>query len=822
MENTELDAVRFIVDTARTNFAAFVAATHRPRFKHSAFSANVCQAIDQFVADVIAGKRPVLILTAPPQHGKLIASHVPVLTRNRGWITHGELCVGDVVYRPDGHTTTIVAVGPSMPADMRVTFSDGEVIGTHSHHEWLLHDNNEPDGSPSQVFETQDIARKGATTPVGALLRDNFRLPDVRPLENPMNVALPVAPYALGVWLGCGALNEGHITLLDTDDCVAQGIIDDGYEAVSQQRYREVARTWYFPELTRGLSRAGLLKHAAQSKRIPNAYFVASYAQRLALLAGLLDAAGSGYSGRATITHTDMGLVRDIQRLIATFGLRIRTARYPLQAPDGVAPRSVARVSFTPAFQIPCRLASNQQLTPQSSVAHTRERTITKVERGDFGWGNCIQVEHPDGMYLVGDHLIPTHNSSLISRCLPPYLMGRLHGHLPFVNVGCVSYAHSLAQRNRRDAQAIMLSPVYREIFPDVSLIGFRGVDNASDGLETPAGWLKAVGIGGGLTGHSLSIGVIDDGVKNAQEALSPVTQERNRDWFDSVLLTRLQQQSGLVVMGTPWSGNDILAYVKNMYRDYENCTILSFPALNLPDEIGYREDMPEGALVPHLHSEAKLREFKRNIAESWWAALYQSTPLADLGATFPRSHLQYFRRADLPKQFVDVIMSVDATFKDGASSDYVAVGVWGKTQDGRVWLLGKRREKLDFMATAQAIVDLKSSFPNVRRVFIEEAANGAALISMLKRQFPQIEGVPPLGSKVARAAAVAWVWSNDCVMLPHPDEDPGIAPWVNEICAFPDAANDDTVDCMSIALYQLCLRTPIASLITREILDRA
>jgi predicted phage terminase large subunit-like protein len=418
----------------------------------------------------------------------------------------------------------------------------------------------------------------------------------------------------------------------------------------------------------------------------------------------------------------------------------------------------------------------------------------------------------------------PQHGkSSLIGRCLPPYLFGRLQtAGMAGTRCASASYAHSLAQRNRRDAQSIMTEPIYRAIFPDASLIGFRGIDNATDGLEVPGdAWLKGVGIGGGLTGFPVHIGIIDDAVKNAQEALSETIQERNRDWYDSVFLTRLQQRSGQIIIGTPWSANDLLAHVRKTYADYENFTLLSFPALNDPNDVGYDPELPLGALVPHLHSEAKLREVKKHIGVVWWAAMYQQTPLADLGAIFPRANLQHYRRADLPTTFQNVCMSVDATFKDGDASDFVACGVWGKTADERVWLIDYRRERLAFMATAQAIADLKRKHPRVTRIYIEEAANGAALIDMLKKHFPAIVGVPPLGSKEARAHAVSWVWTNNCVMLPHPDESPGIAPWVTEITSFPDVKNDDTVDCMTIALQNLCLRNPIASMITQEILNR-
>lgn len=418
----------------------------------------------------------------------------------------------------------------------------------------------------------------------------------------------------------------------------------------------------------------------------------------------------------------------------------------------------------------------------------------------------------------------PQHGkSSLIARCLPPYLFGRLTGQLDAVRIASASYAHALAQRNRRDAQSIMGEPIYRAIFPHTSLIGFKGVDNAADGLEVPGGgWLKGVGIGGPLTGFSVDIGVIDDAVKNAVEALSEQIQVRNRDWYDSVFLTRLQQRSGQIIIGTPWSAQDLLAHVRTMYKDAPNYRLLSFPALNAPEEIGYDPALPLGALVPHLHDEAKLRETKRHMGSFWWAAMYQQTPLADFGAIFKRQFLQHYRRADLPTTFQRVIMTVDATFKDGDASDYVAVGVWGKTADHRVYLIDFRRQQLAFMATAQAITDLRRKHPNVGRIYIEEAANGAALIDMLKKHFPGLEGIPPEGSKEARAHAVSWAWENGQVFLPDPTEVPGIEPWVAEITSFPDVKNDDTVDCMTLALQQLLLRTPIAAMITEEILRQA
>lgn len=425
----------------------------------------------------------------------------------------------------------------------------------------------------------------------------------------------------------------------------------------------------------------------------------------------------------------------------------------------------------------------------------------------------------------------PQHGkSSLISRCLAPYLFGRLIDRLPVTYIAGASYAQTLARRFTREVKAIMADPTYRAIFPKTSLIGTKGGVSTSDQFDVPSNEeripseFRGVGVGGPITGMPLHVLLVDDSVKNSQEALSPVVQEGLEAWFDSTGQTRMQETSGMVLIGTPWSANDLLARVKRKFEGAEKFTLISSPALNLPDEIGYDPDLPEGPLVPHLHSLEKLQEMRQYINEFWWAAMFQQVPMSEFGAIFKREHLQYYRRAELPKQFMRVVMSVDATFKDGDASDYVFVGVWGKTQDEKVYLIDWRREKLAFMATARAMTDLKSKHPAISRGYVEEAANGAALLDMLRKHFTWLEGVKPLGSKEARAHAVSWAWENKQVFLPHPDEVPGIKPVVAEITSFPDTStgHDDCVDGMTIALQQLCLRNPISAMITNDVLRMA
>lgn len=449
-----------------------------------------------------------------------------------------------------------------------------------------------------------------------------------------------------------------------------------------------------------------------------------------------------------------------------------------------------------------------------------------RFKHSEFSRRTCAAVDRFVEDLIAGKRPVlvltapPQHGkSSLISRCLPPYLIGRLGASLGTARIALASYALSRAKANARDAKNIMLETAYRAVFPEASMIGFRGDINTSDRYSVPKGEVLATGVGGGMTGFSIDCMLVDDAIKDAVEALSPTNQEKLENWFDSVVTTRLQERSGQVIIGTPWSSNDLLAFVHNKFKDDPNYTRLQFVALNRPDQVGFQPDQPEGALVPDLQSEEKLRAVQLHMGAQWWAAMYQQAPLGALGAIFGAAGLRYYRRGDLPTQFVQIVMSVDAAFKDKKSSDYVAAGVWGKSADGRVWLLELRRERLGFTRTAQAIAGLKAAHPRVTRILIEDAANGPALIDQLSRNMSGIQAVPTTGTKESRAHAVSWVWENGQVMLPHPDDVPMIKPAVAEIISFPDTRNDDVVDCMVIALQHLCLRDPISALITPELL---
>ena len=317
------------------------------------------------------------------------------------------------------------------------------------------------------------------------------------------------------------------------------------------------------------------------------------------------------------------------------------------------------------------------------------------------------------------------------------------------------------------------------------------------------SGGYLGVGVGAGLTGRPLDIGIIDDPVKNEKEALSPTVKEGHWNWYQSVFTTRLSENSGQIIMATSWAEDDLPGRVMSHFKGDPRLTVLRFPAINMRGEVGYNPQLPEGPLVPELHSLAKLQETKGLLSDYWWAALYQQNPRPLGGNVFKEDGVRYYLPKDLPAKFDKVLASWDCTFKDTDGTDYVVGQVWGKA-GANSYLLAQVRQRMSFTKTVREVVTLREAWPRIREILIEDKANGPAVIDTLKASVPGIIPIEPDGSKLARAHAVTSYWEAGNVWLPHPD----IAPWVKDLVAelttFPASANDDQVDALTQALRRL------------------
>ena len=151
------------------------------------------------------------------------------------------------------------------------------------------------------------------------------------------------------------------------------------------------------------------------AKHIPAAYLRASERQRRELLAGLLDTDGTvNPTGSPQLTVTSPRLAQDARELIHSLGYRSGFSTRPVRG-RSAASSTAYTITFTTdddVFSLERkRLVHKDRRRP--STARLRQRMVVAVEPVESVPVRCVQIAHPDHLYLAGRAFVPTHNSTL-------------------------------------------------------------------------------------------------------------------------------------------------------------------------------------------------------------------------------------------------------------------------------------------------------------------------------------------------------------------------------------------------------------------------
>lgn len=333
---------------------------------------------------------------------------------------------------------------------------------------------------------------------------------------------------------------------------------------------------------------------------------------------------------------------------------------------------------------------------------------------------------------------------------------------------------------------------------------------------EGSPGSFFATSMLGGASGMPADLLIIDDPIKNSEEAMSPTIKNKIWNEWNMTFYPRLQKGGSVIVIMTRWQKDDLAGRLLQR-------SSLPWEEIKLP---AIAEDMPDGQtdaigrkagepLCPELHDLDELLTHKHDMGTQQFTALYQQSPTVEGGNLFKREWVKYFvpdrqtqARLGLtdkeavvqPKIFDELAQSWDATFKDGDSSDYVAGQVWAR-RDADYYLMDWVHERLSFVQTLSAIRSITAKWPKAKAKYIEDKANGSAIIDTLRHEIAGIIPVTPDGGKIVRASAVSPLWEAGNVYVPHPLWKPGVEDLLQEIFEFPNAPHDDYVDAMTQAL---------------------
>ena len=742
-----------------------------------------------------------MIFCMPPRHGKCVANQQVILTPD-GWRTHGDLQPGDYVFGPDGKPTKVLAVSPEVAEVVPVYLSNGDVIETHLNHDWKVYDRV---NKTWRVMETHEIkARKmwhGEKGKRGCHF--TFKLPDAGAVEFP-EANLTMHPYALGAWLGNGKSDCGLIASDAGDGIVAETIEGLGYSMTRRYTQENTGVLYCRFGVDGGSSRMMDELRAldmVNNKHVPEAYLRASIEQRLQLLAGFIDTDGhvEKKTGRVRYSTTSEAIRDGVYDLATGLGMRpyITKADAAVSSSGIHGRKDVYQVCFMPNMKIPTRV-------PRKAITRIAPRrliSITDIGPVTFKRARSICVDREDGLYVVGKTCVVTKNTELATKRFTAWLSGR-H---PEWNIAVGTYADDLAEDIGADVRNIMATPQHRQVFPTHGLQ--KGGTSKSNMLTLQNGRLVFVGRKTGLTGKGAHILLVDDILKNHEEARSQTIRDESWNWFTKVGLTRLMGPKLVLVTMTRWHSDDLVGRLTDPENPHYNAIeaakwkIIRLPAIAEDDDPLGRE--PGEPLWPEAF-DADFLASQQRIDPLGFAALYQQTPTVADGTLFRRETIQRYEPNLIPDGLRYYATSDHAlgTKQRNDPSCFLKGGV---DNQGNLWLTEMFWQRVPSDRAVDMMLEMGAGADNATRPLIWWAERGHISKSigpfLQKRmletgRYLNVQEVTPIGDKEQRAQSIAARVALGKVYFPKG------ALWdkaIEEPMAFPNGLHDDFVDALSL-----------------------
>ena len=404
-----------------------------------------------------------------------------------------------------------------------------------------------------------------------------------------------------------------------------------------------------------------------------------------------------------------------------------------------------------------------------------------------------------------------TSKSTIISICLPAWVWIKD----PSRRFLTTSYSPELAADHAKSTRKLIVSDWYQSLFGDI----YKLKGTAETFYETNQGGRRMITSPGSSVGTGFHADfLIFDDPDSAQGVFSQARRQETIRWFDEVMPSRLADpRVGLkIVVQQRLHIQDITGHIKELYvkkgtwdSDKWDFTIL--PGIKSRDVLP-TSLMPfydsTGLLFPDRLSQDVLNNYRITLRNGF-AGQIMMTPLTIGGNFFRETWPRWFTKEQMPV-FDQIILSVDASFKDEENSCPASVQVWG-LKSPNYYMLYDHTTRMGAIETGNAIERLLQVYPRGTITVIEPAANGYYLIEKLKKKYPVYPfPVARFGGKENRAAIAATLWETGNVYILDTPHNRTV--YMPEILAFPNSQWKDRVDAMSQAIIYYTKCRPVGA----------